>query len=101
MERKCKSPIGPAQEGSEVKFSIRLDKVSKVESPKLIIFRIDRWDERQEIDLELTDYSYNNNYYSCQFVPETADVYYYYFSMFLNGKYEEIRRGKLSKGIFG
>lgn len=101
MDQKCKSPIGPAQEGSEVKFSIRLDKVSKVESPKLIIFRIDRWDERQEIDLELTDYSYNNNYYSCQFVPETADVYYYYFSMFLNGKYEEIRRGKLSKGIFG
>lgn len=42
MDPKCKDPIGPTMEGKSVKFSIRTDKISKVESPRLIIFRIDK-----------------------------------------------------------
>ena len=44
MDPECKDPIGAVQEGTKVRFSIRLDKVSIVDSPKLIIFQIDKWD---------------------------------------------------------
>lgn len=101
MDPKCKDPIGPTMEGKSVKFSIRTDKISKVESPRLIIFRIDKWDERKEIELVPDNASFNNNYYSCEFTPDVADVYYYYFTLYIDGKYEELRRGKLAKAIFG
>ena len=46
LDPKCKDPVGPARENTTVTFSIRLDKISVVESPKLVIFRIDKWDQR-------------------------------------------------------
>lgn len=101
LDPKCKDPVGPVREESEVKFSIRLDKVSIVESPKLVIFRIDKWEEREEIDLKLANATLNNNYYSCTFTPKTADVYYYYFTLNVNGKYEEVRRDRFAKSCFG
>ena len=57
LDPKCKDPIGPAKEGTEVKFSIRMDKFSIIENPKLVIFKIDKWDERKEIDLKLSEAS--------------------------------------------
>ena len=81
LDPKCKDPIGPAKEKTKVDFRIRLDKTSVVENPKLVIFRIDKWDERKEVDLEFSDASMNNNYYSCSYTPDVADVYYYYFTL--------------------
>lgn len=101
MDPECKDPLGPVQEGTKVRFSIRLDKVSYVNSPKLIIFQIDKWDDRQTIDLTLTNVTSTNNYYSCYFTPEEADVYYYYFTLYINGKYVELRKGEYSQSIFG
>ncbi len=101
MDPKCKDPIGPVQEGTRVRFSIRLDKVSKVDSPKLVIFQIDKWNNRQTIDLALTNITGTNNYYSCYFTPKEADVYFYYFTLYINGKYVELRKGKYSKSFFG
>lgn len=101
LDPKCKDPIGPAKEGTEVKFSIRMDKFSIIENPKLVIFKIDKWDERKEIDLKLSEASLNNNYYSCSFVPDCADVYYYYFTLDINGKHVEIRKDRFSKSCFG
>ena len=101
LDPKCKDPIGPAKEGTEVKFSIRMDKFSIIENPKLVIFRIDKWDERKEIDLKLSEASLNNNYYSCSFVPDCTDVYYYYFTLDINGKHVEIRKDRFSKSCFG
>lgn len=101
LDSKCKNPVGPVREGTEVTFSIRLDKTSIVENPKLVIFQIDKWDERREVELELSKFSFNNNYYSCSFTPEVADVYYYYFTLNINGKYVEIRKDRFSKSCFG
>ena len=101
LDPKCKDPVGPARENTTVTFSIRLDKISVVESPKLVIFRIDKWDQRQEVDLEFSKASFNNNYYSCSFTPKVPDVYYYYFTLFINGKYVEIRKDRFSKSCFG
>jgi len=72
-----------------------------VQDPKLIIFRIDKWEDRKEIDLRLSRASLNSNYYSCTFVPAEPDVYFYYFSVKLNSKYVEIRRDRFSKSCFG
>ena len=82
MDPECKDPIGAVQEGTKVRFSIRLDKVSIVDSPKLIIFQIDKWDERQSIDLTLTHITQTSNFYTCYFTPSKADVYFYYFNIF-------------------
>ena len=101
LDPKCKDPVGPARENTTVTFSIRLDKISVVESPKLVIFRIDKWDQRHEVDLEFSKASFNNNYYSCSFTPKVPDVYYYYFTLFINGKYVEIRKDRFSKSCFG
>ncbi len=101
LDPKCKNPVGPVKEGSEVTFSIRMDKTTVVQNPKMIIFRIDKWDERKEVDLALSESSFSNNYYSCSFVPEVPDVYYYYFTMTLNGKYVEVRKDRFSKSCFG
>ena len=54
LDPECKDPVGPVQQGTNVRFSIRLDKVSMVDSPKLVIFQIDNWEKRQSIDLKLT-----------------------------------------------
>lgn len=101
LDPKCKDPIGPAKEKTKVDFRIRLDKTSVVENPKLVIFRIDKWDERKEVDLEFSDASMNNNYYSCSYTPDVADVYYYYFTLSINGKYVEIRKDRFSRSCFG
>ena len=101
LDPKCKDPVGPVMEGTSVKFSLRLDKTSVIDNPKLVIFRIDKWDERQEVDLSLAKTTFNSNYYSCSYTPDTPDVYYYYFTMNINGKYVEVRRDKLCKGMFG
>ena len=101
LDPKCKDPVGPVMEGTSVRFSLRLDKTSIIDNPKLVIFRIDKWDERQEVDLGLAKTTFNSNYYSCSYTPDTPDVYYYYFTMNINGKYVEVRRGNLCKGMFG
>lgn len=101
MDPECKDPIGAVQEGTKVRFSIRLDKVSIVDSPKLIIFQIDKWDERQSIDLTLTHITQTSNFYTCYFTPSKADVYFYYFTLYINGRYVELRKGKYSKCFFG
>lgn len=101
LDAKCKNPVGSIKASEEVTFSIRIDKMTIVENPKLIIFRIDKWDERKEIDLKLTRASLNSNYYSCTFVPTIPDVYFYYFSLNINSKYVELRRDRFSKSLFG
>ena len=101
LDPKCKDPVGPVMEGTSVRFSLRLDKTSIVENPKLVIFRIDKWDEREEVELRLTKTTFNSNYYSCSYTPAVPDVYYYYFTLSINGKYVEVRRGELCKSIYG
>lgn len=101
LDPKCKDPVGPVMEGTSVRFSLRLDKTSIIDNPKLVIFRIDKWDERQEVDLNLAKTTFNSNYYSCSYTPDTPDVYYYYFTMNINGKYVEVRRDKFCKSMFG
>lgn len=100
LDPKCKNPIGPTVEGTNVQFRIRIDKISKIVAPKLIIFRIDDWENREEINLYLSEIETTYNYYSCSYVPNIADVYFYYFSMQLNDQYVELRRGKYANGIF-
>ncbi len=101
LDSKYKDPVGPVKEGSKVTFKIRMDKTTVVENPKMVIFRIDKWDERQEVELSIEESSFSNNYYSCSFEPETPDVYYYYFTMTLNGKYVEVRKDRFCKACFG
>lgn len=101
LDPKCKDPVGPVMEGTSVKFSLRLDKTSVIDNPKLVIFRIDNWDERQEVELTLSKTTFNSNYYSCHYTPVEPDVYYYYFTMNINGKYVEVRRDRLGKWMFG
>ncbi len=101
LDSKCKNPAGPIVEGSEVTFSIRVDKTTIVENLKLVIFRIDRWNERKEINLKLTKFTFSNNYYSCSFTPDIADVFFYFFTLTMNGKYVEIRKDRFSKSCFG
>ena len=94
LDPECKDPVGPVQQGTNVRFSIRLDKVSMVDSPKLVIFQIDNWEKRQSIDLKLTHISKTSNFYTCYFTPKEADVYFYYFTLYINGRYVELRKGK-------
>ena len=101
LDPKCKDPVGPVMEGTSVRFSLRLDKTSIIDNPKLVIFRIDNWDERQEVELTLSKTTFNSNYYSCHYTPVEPDVYYYYFTMNINGKYVEVRRDRLGKWMFG
>lgn len=101
LDPKCKDPVGPVMEGTSVRFSLRLDKISIIDNPKLVIFRIDKWDERQEVELTLSKTTFNSNYYSCHYTPVEPDVYYYYFTMNINGKYVEVRRDRLGKWMFG
>ena len=101
LDPKCKDPVGPVMEGTSVRFSLRLDKTSIIDNPKLVIFRIDNWDERQEVELTLSKTTFNSNYYSCYYIPVEPDVYYYYFTMNINGKYVEVRRDRLGKWMFG
>lgn len=101
LDPKCKDPVGPVMEQTPVTFRIRLDKVSIVENPKLVIFRIDKWDERKELNLNLSEATFNSNYYACTFTPEEPDVYYYYFTLSINGKYVEVRKDMFSKSCFG
>ena len=100
LDPECKDPVGPVQQGTNVRFSIRLDKVSMVDSPKLVIFQIDNWEKRQSIDLKLTHISKTSNFYTCYFTPKEADVYFYYFTLYINGRYVELRKGKYSKCFF-
>lgn len=100
LDPECKSPVGAVKEGEPVDISIHVDKASKVEDAKVVIFPIDDWDGREEIDLDLSRTDGKRNFYSCTFTPKTPKVYFYYFKMKINGEYKELRRGKMAEGVF-
>ncbi len=101
LDEEYKKPYGAVKVGTEVSFCIHIDKLSDVKDAKLVIFPIDHWEEREEVDLKLSKFNNSKNFYSCNFTPLKEEVYYYYFKMFINGEYKELRRGQASYGVFG
>ena len=100
LNEEFKSPIGPVKEQTEVTFNLKFNKTDKIDNARLVIFPIDNWEKRKEIDFKLSDIAMDKNIFTCKYTPDEPAVYYYFFKVNINNEYKELRRGTMGNAIF-